>query len=90
MIGRRDWWSGWLGKYKDHVINALADEDPVKFEEHRGDVLTGRGVAKEPSSTVLDVLQPVNGLVRCPHKKGVAVVQTGGYESVDEALYSRL
>ena len=54
------------------------------------DVLTGRGVAKEPSSTDLDVLQLVDGLVCCPHKKGVAVVQAGGYESVDEELRGRL
>ena len=53
-------------------------------------MLTGRGWVKEPSSTVLDVPQPVDVLVRCSHKKGVAVVQAGGYESVDEALSARL
>ena len=53
-------------------------------------MLTGRGVVKESSSTVLDVLQPVDVLVRCSHKKGAAVVQAGGYESVDEALCARL
>ena len=79
-----------VSKYMDLAVNALADGEPVKFEKHRGDVLTGRGVGKEPSSKVLHVLQPVDDLFRCPHKKGVAVVQTGGYESVDEALCGRL
>jgi len=55
----------------------------VEVDEVGSDVLPRLCVCEYPSSTVLNVLEPVQGFVGDPEQDTIAVVQAGGDESMD-------
>ena len=56
------------------------------MSESGGDVLPGFGVGKNPSSGVLNILEPVQGFTGYPEQDSIAVVQTIRDEAMDQGL----
>ena len=74
---------GLVGKEEDFVGDAGLDRQPVEVDEGRSDVLPRLCVCEDPSSTVLDILEPVQGFVGNPKQETIAVVQAGGDKRMD-------
>ena len=66
----------------------MGDGEPVKIFEDRGDVVPGFGVGEESGCCILNQLESIDEGGVDAVKEGVAVVQTGGDEGVDECFGS--
>ena len=74
---------GLVGEEEDFVGYAGLDRQPVEVDEGGGDVLPWLCMCEYPSSTVLNILEPVQGFVGDPKQDTIAVVQAGGDKSMD-------
>ena len=74
---------GLVGKEEDFIGYAGLDRQPVEVEEGGSDVLPRLCMCEYPSSTVLNILESVQGFVGYPKQDTIAVVQAGGEESMD-------
>ena len=77
---------GFEGEEECLENDALFDGEPV---ENGSDVFTGPGVGKEAGSRVLDQLESMEGMRGDASEEGVAIVEKGGNEGVDEGFGSR-
>ena len=80
---------GFEGEEEEFEVDALFDGEPVERVEDRGDVVTGPGVSEQAGGRVLDHLESMEGTGGDAGEEGVAVVEAGGDEGVDEGLSSR-
>lgn len=80
---------GFEGEEEYLEVDALFNGEPVERVKNGSDVIAGPGVGKEAGSRVLDQLESMEGLGGDASEKGVAIVEAGGDEGVDEGFGSR-
>lgn len=73
------WWAS-----KQIIFNTKVDEEPVKCQEDRIDVLKFTHPLKDPGSTIFNVLDLLKALTRDPNEEYITVVQPGGDKGVDQ------
>ncbi len=76
---------GLVGEEEDLISDSVFDREPVELQGESDD-LPGFGACEEPSSRVLDVLRPGQGLVGGTDKGSTAVVQVGSNEGMDHCF----
>ena len=67
----------------DFVFSAEGNREPMECAEDGCNVVILAHPHQDPSSAVLDVLEPLKALARGPDEECVAVVQPGGDKGMD-------
>ncbi len=76
-----------MGEESNFVLNPVGDRKLGKSMVDQHDVFMFWNSHKDPSSTVLDVLELLKSLARYPDDKYIAVVQPVEDRGMDEFLY---
>ena len=75
---------GFEGEQEYFEGDAVTDGEPVESVEDRSDVAGGGGFGDDPGCSILDKLQFMEGFDWETGEEGVAVVQTGCHQGVNE------
>ena len=75
---------GFEGEQEYFEGDAVTDGEPVESVEDRSDVAVGGGFGDDPGCSILDKLQFMEGFDWETGEEGVAVVQTGCHQGVNE------
>ncbi len=78
-----------MGVKEDFEFDAEVNREPVQSAKDGGDVLMCTHSHQDPSSAVLDILEPLEALARDPDEECITVVQPGGDKGMDKFLCCR-
>ena len=77
---------GFEGGEQYFEVNPVFDRKPVEVSEDRGDVFIAAGGGEQTSGRVLNILEFIEDNVWRSIQDAVAVVQSGGYEGMNQSL----
>ena len=75
---------GLEGMEEDLEIDAVFDGKPVELQQNGGNVTNGGGSGDDTGSSVLDQLQFMEEFVGESKEKGIAIIQAGRDQRVDQ------